>query len=433
MKTNFNFYSRLFDKLFPIPRSIMGDGYRDSLKIISKYIPFKIYKFNSGKKIFDWKVPYEWKIKKGTLKNKFGVKLCDFEKNNISIVNYSSKIKKRSSFKSIKKNIFTLKQFPNLTPYVTSYYYKNWGFCLPYKIFKKLKNKDILDAEIDSKYVKGSVDLGIKILKGKSKKAILISTYLCHPSMANNELSGPLVIIGLYNYLLNIKNRKFTYIFLINPETIGSLCFLSKFKNFIKKNIFSGFVLTGLGGKRKLNYKLTKNNESFVDRLFKNLYRHKLVNIRQFDPTVGSDERQYNSPGFNLPIGQLSKLVYGSYKEYHTDGDKKNVMGIKNILESVDQITKIVSLIELAGKINRKMPYGEIFLSKYNFYPKINFTQKEFKQRKSKTTKLILQILSYADGSKDIIDIAEICNLPVTDYVEPIRLLKEKKLIKFKV
>ena len=426
MKTKFKFYSSLFDQLFPIPRSIMGEGYRDSLKIISKYIPFKIYKFNSGKKIFDWKVPYEWKIKKGLLKNKFGVKLCDYKKNNISILNYSTKIKKRTNFKSIKKNIFTLKHSPNLTPYVTSYYKKNWGFCVPYKIFKRLKDKDILDAEIDSKFVKGSLDIGVKILKGKSKKAILISTYLCHPSMANNELSGPLVIIGLYNYLLKMKRRKFTYIFLVNPETIGSLCFLSKFKHFLKKNIFSGFVLTCLGGKRKLNYKLTKNNDSFVDRLFKNLYRYKLVNLRPFDPTTGSDERQYSSPGFNLPIGQLSKLVYGSYKEYHTDGDKKDVMGIKNILESIDQISKIISTIEFAGKIYRKMPYGELFLSKYKLYPEINFAQKKFELRKNKTTKLILQVLSYADGLKDIVDIANINNQPVTEYIEPLNILKEK-------
>ena len=428
-----NFYSKLFDKLLPFPRSITGDGYRKSLKLLSKYIPFKVYRFRSGKKIFDWTVPYEWKIKKGVLKNKSGLKLCDYKKNNISVMGYSTNIKKKTKFKILKKNIFTIKNSPNLIPYVTSYYKKNWGFCLPYKIFKKIKDQDILEAEIDSKFVKGSVDIGVKILKGKSKKTMLIGTYLCHPNMANNELSGPLVMLGLYDFLSKIKNRRFTYIFLINPETIGSLCFLHKFKNYLNKNIFSGLILTCLGGNKKLSYKLTKNNDAFIDRLFKNLHQHKLVNLRFFDPTTGSDERQYNSPGFNFPVGQISKLVYGTYKEYHTDGDNKNLMGIKNILNSINQLKDIISIIECAGKIERKMPYGEIFLSKHKLYPDTNFNNANFNNRKKKITKQILQILSYADGSKDIVDIANLTNLSVYDFIEPLNILIKKKIVKLKI
>ena len=164
------FYSKLFDKLFPIPRSITGTGYRNSLKIISKYIPFKIFKFKTGSQIFDWKVPYEWEISRGFLKKKNGIKICDFEKNNISILNYSKKVKLKTRFKYLKNNIFTIPSHPNLRPYVTSYYKKNWGFSVPYRIYKNLKDDDILDAQIESKFKNGSVDIGVKTLKGKKKK-----------------------------------------------------------------------------------------------------------------------------------------------------------------------------------------------------------------------------------------------------------------------
>ena len=423
------FYSKLFDKLFPIPRSITGTGYRNSLKIISKYIPFKIFKFKTGSQIFDWKVPYEWEISRGFLKKKNGIKICDFEKNNISILNYSKKVKLKTSFKYLKNNIFTIPSHPNLRPYVTSYYKKNWGFSVPYRIYKNLKDDDILDAQIESKFKNGSVDIGVKTLKGKKKKIVLISSYLCHPSMANNELSGPLVMIGLYNYLSKLKDRNFTYTFLINPETIGSLCFLKKFKNTLKKNLFTGFVLTCLGGKRKLSYKITKNEKSFLDKIFQNLKKYQKVHVRDFDPTSGSDERQYNSPGFNCPVGQISKLVYGTYKEYHTDGDNKQLMGIENILTSINQIIQIISVIELAGKISRKMPYGEIFLSKYNLYPHLNFNNKKAASRKNKNTKIILQILSYSDGEKDLVDIANKIKKPVIELINPIKTLINKKII----
>ncbi len=423
------FYSKLFDKLFPIPRSITGTGYRNSLKIISKHIPFKIYKFKTGLQVFDWKVPFEWQISKGFLKKKNGNKICDFEKNNISILNYSKKVKMKTSFKNLKNNIFTIPSLPNLRPYVTSYYKKNWGFSMPYKIYKKLKNNEILDAQIDSKFKKGSVDIGVKTLKGKNKKIVLISSYLCHPSMANNELSGPLVMIGLYNYLSKLKDRNFTYTFLINPETIGSLCFLKKFKNTLKKDLFTGFVLTCLGGRSKLSYKLTKSENNFLDKIFQNLKKHQKVFVRDFDPTSGSDERQYNSPGFNFPVGQISKLVYGTYKEYHTDGDNKQLMGIENILTSINQIIKVISVIELAGKISRTMPYGEIFLSKYNLYPHLNFNSKKTASRKNKNTKIILQILSYSDGENDLIDIANKIKKPVTELINPIKTLIGKKII----
>jgi len=368
----YKFYSNLFDSLYPIPRSITGNGYRKSLDILKEYIPFKIYKFKSGSKVFDWKVPMEWVIKNAFLKVNNNL-ICNYKKNNISVVNYSTRVKKKTLFKYIRDKVYTLKEKPKLTPYVTSYYKKDWGFCLPYNIYKKINLNSKIEALIDSKFKKGSVDIGVKILKGNSKKLIVVSSYLCHPSMANNELSGPLVMIGIYKYIESIKNRKFTYLFLINPETIGSLCFLKRFKNKIYKNFYSGFVLTCLGGNKKLNYKLSKKKNSFFDRMFINLFQYGLVDLRKFDPTSGSDERQFCSPGFNFGFGQISRLIYNTYREYHTDGDNKKIMGINNIISSKNKICMFISILEFAGKIKRVMPYGEIQLSKYNLYPSKNF------------------------------------------------------------
>lgn len=428
----YKFYSNLFDILYPIPRSITGSGYRKSLEIIKKYIPFKIYKFKSGSKVFDWKVPLEWTVKNAFLKvnNKI---LCDYKKNSLSIVNYSTSVKKKTLFKNVKDKIFTLKEAPKLTPYVTSYYKKDWGFCLPYKVYSKISPNSKVEAFINSKFKKGSLDIGVKILKGSSKKIIIISSYLCHPKMANNELSGPLVMVGIYKYLQSIKKRKFSYLFLINPETIGSLCFLKKFKKKIHKDFYSGFVLTCLGGNRKLSYKLSKIGNSFIDRMFVNLFQNRLVDLRKFDPTSGSDERQFCSPGFNFGFGQISRLVYKTYKEYHTDGDNKKIMGIDNIISSKEKICRFISILELAGKVKRTMPYGEIQLSKYDLYPSKNFNSSNHNFKKNKLTKIILGILSYSDGKKDIVDISNDLRVSIFDLIKPFEILVKLKLIKIKL
>ena len=423
-------YNKIFDKLYPLNRSITGEGYRKSLEILSKFIKFKIIKFKSGKKIFDWTVPKEWHVNQAFLKNLNTNKvICSFKKDNLSIVNYSTKINKKLKLKDFKSKLYTLKSQPNHTPYVTSYYKKDWGFCLNYKKFKKLNNKDNYHLLIDSSFNKGSVDLGIKILKGRSKKFFLISSYLCHPSMANNELSGPLTLLGLYDKLKNTENN-FTYMFLINPETIGSICFLNKYWRKLKKELVGGLVLTCTGGpKQKLSYKLSKTGQSNLDKLYLNLSSHKLCDIRKFDASEGSDERQYNSPGFNFPIGQISRTVYGQYKEYHTSGDNKKFMKIEKIENSIDEIFNQIRIFEKIHPLKRKMPFCELQLGKRELYPNVNFKSFEGKNLKENFTRNILNILSYADGKNTLLDIANILNVPVYSLEKEYDTLKEKKLI----
>ena len=320
-------YSKIFDELFPINRSILGDGYKKSLKIIKKFIPFKEKRYKSGKKVFDWVIPKEWVIKKAFIKFK-QKKILDFKDNNLNVIAYSDSVNKFLNLSEVKNRIFSLTDKPNYIPYVTSYYNRLWGFCMKHNQKRKLKNGQY-HCYINSTFKDGELVNGVAELKGKSKKTVLISTYLCHPSMANNELSGPLTMIGLFNRIKSWKNRNHTYLFLINPETIGSICFLHSYGKKLKKLLKSGLVLTCLGGpKKKLSYKLSKFENSSLDKLFLYLNKNKKAYLRPFDPTEGSDERQFNSPGFNLPVGNISRTIYEKYPQYHNSGDDKNFMDI---------------------------------------------------------------------------------------------------------
>ena len=334
---------KTFDELFPICRSITGKGYRKSFNIIKKFIPFKKYRYKTGKKVFDWQVPVEWNIKNAYVKNLRGKKIIDFRKNNLHIMSYSAPINKIMSFSELNKNLHSIKHQPKEIPYVTSYYKKKWGFCLSHSQRQKLENQNY-KVVIDSSFKKGFVEWGEYILKktvnDKSikKDTILISSYLCHPSMANNELSGPLILILIYLKLKKLKKRRFNYLFAINPETIGSICLIHKNLSFLRDNLLSGIVLTCLGGpEKKLSYKLSKQGNSSLDKDFIQMAKNKKIKIRRFS-TDGSDERQYCSAECNLPVGQLARTVYGKNKEYHTSADNKKYVRLKTFKKTANEI-----------------------------------------------------------------------------------------------
>ena len=285
---------------------------------------------------------------------------------------------------------------------------------------------------IDSKFKKGFLVNGYGTLKGKSKKTILITTYLCHPSLANNELSGPLVMSGLYNEIKKWKKRNFTYIFLINPETIGSLCFLHSHAKKINKNISSGLVLTCLGGpKKKLSYKLTKNENSSLDKFFIRLSKKKKILIRKYDAATGSDERQYNSPGFDLPVGNICRSVYGKYKSYHTSGDNKKFMNISKVKKSIDEIAKILKSHDKLLPLQRVSPYGELMLSKRNLYPSIGNVENYKLFKDEEMLNILLNILSYANGKNNIQDIAEVKSFNFSKTLEVLDTCLKLKLVKY--
>ena len=415
MKKNTFNLEKVFDELFPICRSITGNGYRKSFNIIKKFIPFKKYKYQTGKKVFDWKIPNEWNVRNAYIKNLKDKKIIDFNQNNLHLMSYSKPVNKIMSLSELNKNLHSISAQPKYIPYVTSYYKKNWGFCLSHSQRLKLKNENYR-VFIDSSLKKGFVEWGEFLLKKTvndnsiKKDTILITSYLCHPSMANNELSGPLIQILLYLKLKKLKKRKFNYLFVINPETIGSICFIHKNLEYLKKKLISGIVLTCLGGpEKKLSYKLSREGNSLFDKYFTRAAKNKKINIRKFE-TNGSDERQYCSSECNLPVGQLARTVYGKNKEYHTSADNKEFVKLRSFKGTANEIFKFFQDNEKKDFIRRKQPYCEMQLGKRNLYPNIN-SPNTWEDSSDKILNshdqlnIINTILSVADGKIALSDV----------------------------
>lgn len=427
--------SKLFDELFPICRSITGPGLRESLNILQQHIPLKIEGIETGTKVFDWEIPKEWRINEAWIKGPNGEKIIDFQDHNLHIVNYSISVNQKMPLSELKKHLYYNEDLPNAIPYVTSYYKERWGFCLTKEQFDQLADGEY-HVYINSEHVDGELNYGHYVLPGESEKEILISSYLCHPSMANNELSGPLVLTFLYKRLLKWKNRKFTYRFVIVPETIGSISYLYKYGKVLKGKVHAGLVLTCLGGEKSLSLKKSRREVAPFDILMEHFIKMNVLEgrIRPFDPTHGSDERQYCSPGFNLPVGQLSRGLDGGFKEYHTSLDNKEYMGIEKLIESVDEIELMLEALELDGYYINNNPYGEVKLDKHNLYPDMNSpnTRKMSNNHTLDQRKLlnqILMILNYSDGQVRLMEIAEKMNCSILELALAIDVLKSKKLI----
>ena len=401
---------KLFDELWPICRSITGKGLRQSLNILGKIIPLKIHSVPSNTKIFDWVVPKEWEIKDATLIGPDGIKYCDFKETNLSVLHYSAPIKEYKELEELQNFLHSIPEIPEAIPYVTSFYQKNWGFCLSDSSRKKMP-KGLYECKIDSELFDGELNYGEYLLEGgKNKKEILISTYLCHPSLANNELSGTLVMAGLFEKLKNKINRRFNYRFYVGPETIGSLCFLNKRGNYLKENMNFGIVLTCLGGNStKLSAKLPRNKNHYINKFLNN--QDNLL-LRDFTPTGGSDERQFCSPGFDLPVINIVRDCYvWGYKGYHNSLDTKEYMNLDSIDKSINRIEKLLDNFEESFPFQRTNPYGEPQLGKRNLYANINsrdtwntstddmIDSREFRDG-------MLWILSMSDGENDLNDIS---------------------------
>lgn len=428
----------LFDELFPIMRSITGPGIEKSIDIFKRYMPLEITKIPTGTQVFDWTVPPEWHFKEAILIAPNGDVVCDAKKNNLHVVNYSEAIDKELSLKELQSHLHSIPELPEAIPYVTSYYKKNWGFCISHNQRKKLKD-GTYKVIIKTKFVDGGVPFAQCKLEGESEKEILLTSYLCHPSLANNELSGPLALLALYNRIKRWEKRRFTYRFLLNPETIGSLCFLYKHGKELKKNLKSGLILTCVGGpSNQLRYKSSRQKDSLIN---KTMNYDKLnvalpIEIIPFSPLGGSDERQYCSAGFNLPMGQISRTTYGNYDGYHNSLDDKDFMNIESLIESTKTIEQILKYVEVCGNPVNLSPFGEPQLGRRGLYPNMNsnITRKnsadEIMDSRTQLNR-ILCILNMSDGDTSLIDIAKKADCSVDDLMPTINTLEEINLIKY--
>ncbi len=418
---------KVFKKLFPICRSITGKGFEESLDILSTVSKLNKIKIKTGTKVLDWIIPDEWNIKDGYIKLK-NQKIIDFKKHNLHVVNYSTKINKTISFKELNQHLHYLPNLPNAIPYVTSYYKKYWGFCLKYNQYKKLNKQAKYKVKIDTNFKKGNLIYSDNLIPGKSKKEILIYTYLCHPQMANHELSGPLTWLTLYEIIKKTRPHNFSYRFVISPENIGAAAFLHKNKNNVK-NIKAGYILNCLGNGKIINFKKSRLGDSLADRAAINVIKHSKYpyKILDFFPE-GSDERQFCSPGFNLPVSLLMRKMFKTFKEYHTSLDNEKFINFKTIKESIKIHHEILLTIENNFIPKAKIIYGtpQLSRSKIKLYPSLMKPS----DRKSDEIKLLLEILNLAEGKLDLIDICEKRNLKLINFLDLFKKLIKSGYIK---
>ena len=413
-------------KIFPYPRSITGSGVRKTLKEIKRIVPnLKIYKVKSNTKVFDWKVPPEWKVYEAYIVTPDGKKICDFKKNNLHLVGYSIPINKIITKNELEKHLYSLPNQPNAIPYITSYYKKNWGFCISENNRKKLK-KGKYKIVINTKLFMGVLNYGEILIKGKSEKEVFLSSYICHPSMANNEISGPSVLTFVAKWINHLKNKKYSYRIIFIPETIGSITYLSKNLKSLKQNMIYGFNISCVGDDREYSYIQSKYGNTLSDKVALRVLNSKVKKFKKYNWLErGSDERQFCAPGVNLPVCSILRTKHGKYPEYHTSLDKiGTVVTKKGLNGSYNIYKKCIETIE-----RDLIPVSKILcepqMGKRGLYPNIS------KKIPAIKTRLMMTILSYCDETNSVFDISKLCNISTRKTLKVINLLHKNKLIRY--
>ena len=412
----------LAEKIFPICRSITGNGVRETLKILQEQCPMiDIKEVPSGTQVFDWTVPKEWNIREAYIEYEDGTRVIDFKDNNLHVLGYSIPVDRYVDKEELLKYIYVEEGQEDAIPYATSYYKERYGFCMSKKQRDNLKDGKY-HMFIDSTLEDGYLTYGEAIFEGKSKKEILISTYICHPSLANNECSGPALATYLMKWVDNLKDRKYTYRFIIIPETIGSITYLSKNYKYLKENVIAGFNLSCVGDDRTYSIVETRYGNTFTDKVLKNVLKFHYSEYEKYSYLCrGSDERQYNAPGIDLPVCSVCRSKYGMYPEYHTSLDDMNLVSPQGFQGSYELMIKCFMTIE-NNEIYKVNCLCEPQLGKRGLYPTLS--KKDQYDGVYKLTNMI----AYADGTNDLIDISNIIGIPVWEMIDNVTKLCDTRL-----
>ncbi len=414
---------KLCEELFPINRSLTGNGVRETLKILKREIPdLNIFEVPTGTKCFDWTIPKEWNVKEAYIIDPNGDKICDFSTNNLHLVGYSTPIKKKMNLDELDKHLYSLPEQPDAIPYITSYYKERWGFCIPHNQREKLI-KGVYNIVIESSLDDGNLTYAELLIKGDSEEEIFFSTYICHPSMGNNELSGPTVVTYLAKYISSLKNRRYSYRIVFIPETIGSIMYLSRHLNVMKKNIVAGFNITCVGDNNSYSYLPSKFGNSLADKVALHVLKYSSIKFKTYTfLDRGSDERQYCSPNIDLPICSVMRTKYNEYKEYHTSLDNLDYISPKGLNGSYNIYIKIIEVLE-----NNYSYISNILcepqLGKRGLYPTMS----------TKNTKSIVEnmmnFLTFSDGTMDLLSIAQKINVPIWELYPIVSKLVESEIV----
>jgi aminopeptidase-like protein len=414
----------LICELYPICRSITGNGVRETLRRLKQHIPLTIQEVPTGTHVFDWIVPKEWNIRDAYIKNSDGVKVIDFNKSNLHVLNYSIPVHKKVSLAELREHLFTLPNYAEWVPYKTSYYQENWGFCISHNQYIALK-EDLYEVYIDASLEEGHLAYGECYLAGESPDEVLFSCHVCHPSLCNDNLSGISLSAFLAKNLLG-RSLRYSYRFLFIPGTIGAITWLALNESEVER-IKHGLVVASVGDKGKLTYKKSRRGNAEIDRAVIHVLKHsgEPYEIIDFSP-YGYDERQYCSPGFNLPVGSLTRTPHSRYPEYHTSADNLELVQPAYLADSFMKYLSVLSVLEKNKVYLNQNPKCEPQLGKRGLYRQMggNVESKQIELA-------MLWVLNFSDGSCSLLDIAERAVLPfevmgaAADLLHKAGLLKE--------
>lgn len=415
-------------RLFPICRSITGNGNRETLNILKEIIPLAIKEYPSGQQVFDWIIPKEWNICDAWIKNSQGIKVVDFKNSNLHVVSYSSPVHKKMSAAELTPHLHYIESQPDAIPYRTSYFNEDWGFCLSYNDFQKYFKQGEYEVFIDSELKQGSLSIGEILIPGKSSKEILISTYICHPSLANDNLSGAVMTAFLAKELSK-RELNYSYRIVFVPETIGAIAYCANNKAVIK-SIDCGFVVTCVGGAGKYSYKQSFDKSHFINQLIEKMFEEDGLDyvVYSFD-IHGSDERQYSSPGFRINIASICRDKYYEYLPYHTCLDNLQFIKAEYINKSLELYLKTVAKIDINIKYISTNLDCETMLSKHGLYPQKGGGLLPGKNIEDELD-LILWLLFYCDGTLYLQEIANKMECSIEKLNRIASILESKKLLK---
>ncbi len=392
-------------ELYPICRSITGEGVRETLRAIQKRIPLEIHEVPSGTKVFDWTVPLEWNVSDAYIVNREGKRVVDFKAHNLHLMSYSVPVRKQMRLEALKPHLFSLPSHPDWIPYRTSYYKENWGFCLRHTDLEQLCDGEY-EVVIESSFRSGSLTYGEIYLPGETSDEVLVSCHVCHPSLCNDNLSGVVVSVGLAE-IMAARARRYSYRFLFIPGTIGSITWLARNEHVVSR-IKHGLVLTGIGDEGKMTYKKSRQGNAEIDRAMTHVLRYSDEHhaIVDFSP-YGYDERQYCSPGFDLPVGCFMRTPHGQYPEYHSSADNLDFVKADSLARSYARCLEALELLEGNQSYMNQNPKCEPQLGRRGLYRAVAG------QNEKQTQELVLLwVLNLSDGQHSLLDIATRAEMP---------------------
>ena len=406
--------------LYPICRSITGDGVRQTLAELQTTLPLVLQEVPSGTKVFDWTVPNEWNIRDAWIKNSKGQRVVDFQQSNLHVVSYSTPIHATMPLSELRSHLHSLPDRPDAVPNLTSYYQESWGFCLSHNRLTALEDEQY-EVCIDSTLAPGSLTYGELLVPGESSDEVLFSSHICHPSLANDNLSGIVVAAQLAAEMASRTKLRYSYRFLFVPASVGVITWLALNEMRVDR-IRHGLVLSGVGDSGSITYKRSRQGSAEIDRVVAFVLENSGLphTIQDFSP-LGYDERQYCSPGFNLPVGRFSRTPYGTYPQYHTSDDNPDFVKADSLAESLRILRMVVDVLEGSRKVINTQPKCEPQLGKRGLYSQLS--------KESETTAM-LWILNYSDGNNTLMDIARRASIPIERVIKVASILESKGLLK---